>query len=344
MKGPRTRFAPTPSGYLHLGNAWSFVLTWLLARSRGGSIHLRIDDLDAARLRPEYLEDIFESLRWLGLDWDTGPRDTADFLARHSQRLRLDRYREAMGRLSALRGPDGPAVFACACSREQVKRAARVPGLYPGTCRSLGLDPATPGTTLRLHVPEEEEAEALDGVSGRLRLRPGRLVGDFILRQKNGDPAYQLASVVDDEDLGIDLVVRGSDLLPSTAAQLALARRLGAQGFLGAEFVHHGLIVRGEAGEGGKGPEAGKISKSSMGSSSAGATVMEGSSAGPHPDDTALRTLRARLGSPGRIYAFFARTLGQDLPDAARAADLLPGFRPERIPAGPLRWEDFQPG
>ena len=96
VRPPRTRFAPTPSGYLHLGNAWSLALTWLLARSRGGSIHLRIDDLDAARLRPEYLEDIFASLEWLGLDWDGGPRDPADFLARHSQRLRLDRYRAAL--------------------------------------------------------------------------------------------------------------------------------------------------------------------------------------------------------------------------------------------------------
>ena len=95
----RTRIAPTPSGYLHPGNAWSFLLTWLLARRDGGSIHLRIDDMDTARFRPEYIEDIFASLEWLGLDWDTGPRSLTEIQSTHSQHLRLERYRLQSRRL-----------------------------------------------------------------------------------------------------------------------------------------------------------------------------------------------------------------------------------------------------
>jgi len=93
VAGPRTRIAPTPSGFLHAGNAWSFLITWLCARSRGGTVHLRIDDLDVERARPEYLDDIFASLAWLGLDWDGGPRDAAEFHARFSATARIYRYR-----------------------------------------------------------------------------------------------------------------------------------------------------------------------------------------------------------------------------------------------------------
>jgi glutamyl/glutaminyl-tRNA synthetase len=322
VRAPRTRFAPTPSGYLHLGNAWSLALTWLLARSRGGSIHLRIDDLDAARLRGEYLADIFASLEWLGLDWDSGPRDPADFLARHSQRLRLDRYRAALERLLEARAADGrSAVYACACSREQARtagRAAGTGGLYPGTCRGKGLDPHAPGTHLRRRVGPEETVEVRDLAAGTLRLFPGREMGDFVLRQKNGDPAYQLASVVDDEDLGINLVVRGRDLLPSTGAQLILARRLGAAGFPAAEFLHHDLLVSGEGGE--------KLSKSG---------------GGAPPGASILVSLREVPHARERLYGHFGRLLGMD-PVACRGpADLLAGFSPARIPQGPIRWEEF---
>src|SRR5690606_41399145 len=120
-----TRIAPTPSGLLHLGNAWSFTLTWLAARAAGGHVWLRIDDLDAARAQDEYLEDIFASLRWLGLDWDSGPRDVADFKARYSQTLRLDRYRAAVETLKA-----GGHLYACTCTRSQLRGAGPI---YPGT-------------------------------------------------------------------------------------------------------------------------------------------------------------------------------------------------------------------
>lgn len=315
MPGLRTRIAPTPSGYLHVGNAWSFAIAWLLARSRGGSVHLRIDDLDAARLRPEYLEDIFASLRWLGLDWDTGPRDAADFRAHHSQRLRLDRYREALDQI-ARQGE----VFSCDCTREQARRAseaAGTPGLYPGTCRGKGLPSDAPGASLRLRVPVEAACEARDLLAGPRRWQPGRDMGDFVVRQKNGDPAYQLASVIDDEDLGINCVVRGMDLLPSTGAQLFLARQLGAQGFLAADFLHHSLWVA----DG----EAGKLSKSALGSASESFT---------------LRSLRG-TGTSAPLYQAFARQLGIDPEGVTGPRDLLAGFDPARLPTGPLRANNY---
>lgn len=313
-----TRLAPTPSGYLHLGNAWCFTLAWLLARSRGGAVHLRIDDLDAARLRREYLEDIFASLAWLGLDWDSGPRSPEDFLARHSQRLRFDRYREALERLAGLREEGRPLLYACDCSRERIRRDAEAsgrPGLYPGTCRDRGLPLDAPGTALRMRLPEGETVAADDLVAGRLRLEPGRESGDVVLRQRNGDPAYQLASVVDDEDLGIRAVVRGMDLLPSTGIQLALAGRLGAGGFLSAAFLHHGLIVD---------AAGGKLSKSTLSSGEDGAAGVS------------LRAIRRRFAEPREIHRFFATLLGLDAAAVNGPRDLLAGFQPSRIPAGPI--------
>jgi glutamyl-tRNA synthetase len=338
----RTRIAPTPSGYLHAGNAWSFLLTWLSARRQGGSIRLRIDDLDAARMRGEYVEDIFASLEWLGLDWDTGPRTPAEAETIHSQRLRIPRYREALERLAALSaaGPQAPAspmgpgplgaeaasplLYACSCSRGKVKRDALNagrPGLYPGTCRDAGIEwrrnfdarhPSQESYPLRLHVPGSAEA-AITGAAGEaFTLHPGRDIGDFVVWQRNGEPAYQLASLVDDEEFGTDLIVRGKDLLPSSGAQAWMAGLLGFKTFQGARFLHHDLLVD---------ARGGKLSKS------------EGA--------ISLRGLRARLGGPGPLLAFFARKLGIQAASPARAADLLTGFEPARIPEGPLFWADL---
>lgn len=328
--GPRTRLAPTPSGRLHAGNAWSFLITWLCARSRGGSVHLRIDDLDTARLRPEYLDDIFASLEWLGLDWDTGPRDAADFRANHSQALRLGDYRAALERLAASdAGADGPLVYPCGCSREQAKRdsaAAGMPGQYAGTCRNARIpweraafpgEAARPGEGrggdlhLRARVPGDARVafRSADG-SERVAL-PGRGMGDFVVWQKNGLPAYQLASVVDDEKLGIDLVVRGMDLLPSTGAQLWMAEHLGAEEFRNAAFRHHPLFL---------GPDGGKLSKS------AGAE--------------SLQALRAR-GDSVDLIRFFAARLGMDAAEVGHARDLAASFSPASVPRGDIPWADF---
>jgi glutamyl/glutaminyl-tRNA synthetase len=334
---PRTRFAPTPSGYLHLGNALSFVFTWLLARRAGGAIHLRIDDLDAARLRPEYLADVFVSLDWLGLEWDSGPRDAGDFLAHHSQRLRMESYREALGRLATTpRADGGPSVYACVCSRQQVRRDALLagrPGAYAGTCRERELDLATPGAAWRLALDEGAEVVVADLVAGPLRLVPGASTGDPVVRQKTGEPAYHLASVVDDEALGCDLIVRGSDLLDSTAVQLVLARRLGAAGFTGATFVHHGLVVAADAGDPAA-PGSAKLSKSAGEAPAAGGALLPWS----------LRALRDRLGVPGPVFAFAADLLGIDSAGCRQAGDLLAGFDPAAIPTTPITWERFPGG
>jgi glutamyl/glutaminyl-tRNA synthetase len=324
--GPRTRLAPTPSGFLHAGNAWSFLLTWLLARGQGGSIHLRIDDLDTARFREEYIEDLFASLEWLGLDWDTGPRSLADIKSTHSQHLRIQRYRAALLALENRSAGGGPLLYACSCSREKVRRdslAAGRPGIYPGTCRNAGIPmgqsglaadgaPAADAYPLRLRVPDNAQVTLESVASGPLTLFPGRDMGDFVVWQRNGEPAYQLASLVDDEDYGIDLVVRGGDLLPSTGAQAWLAGVLGYPGFRRARFLHHGLMLD---------PEGEKLSKSQGADS--------------------LRALRARLGTPEALLRFFAGRLGIEAASVKKPLDLLEGFDPARIPVEPVTWADF---
>ncbi|MCB0633004.1 MAG: hypothetical protein KDD15_24870 [Lewinella sp.] len=233
----RTRLAPTPSGYLHLGNAISFVATWALARARQGWILLRIDDLDATRRRPEYLEDIFETLEWLGLDYDDGPSGPDDFLQNYSQQLRLPYYQKALEAL--LQTGD---VYGCTCSRKQIQ-AAGTDGHYPGTCRLLARDLHAPKTAWRVSVTGQTEVCFTEWRSGKYCLDPGREMGDFVIRQKNGAPAYQIASLVDDRHWEINFVVRGEDLRASTAAQMYLANRMEFTGFQQATFWHHGLIT-----------------------------------------------------------------------------------------------------
>jgi glutamyl/glutaminyl-tRNA synthetase len=353
--GARTRIAPTPSGFLHAGNAWSFLIAWLWARSRGGSVHLRIDDLDTARMRPEFVEEIFASLSWLGLDWDSGPRDAGEFGARFSQRHRLSEYR---GGLEALRDApmvpgdpvrpgqpvgaasvgDGshegtgrayPRVYPCACSRERARQAslaAGTPGLYAGTCREAGLPwarAAFPGRAarenegtggdlpLRARVPAGFEATLRTAAGPALALRPGRELGDFLVWGKDGLPAYQLASVVDDEALGIDLVARGADLLPSSGAQAWLAESIGARSFRNAAFLHHPLLLS---------AEGGKLSKSA-GSES-------------------LRSWRMR-GGPEPLLKGFAAWMGIDPGPIRSARDLVTDFSPGRIPRADRLWPEF---
>ncbi|MDB5105573.1 MAG: glutamate-tRNA ligase [Fibrobacteres bacterium] len=221
---------------------------------------------------------------------------------------------------------DGPLLYACACSREKVRRdslAAGFPGTYPGTCRHAGLSkaqsglaadgaPAADAYPLRIRVPGSAEVTIDELNRGPLVLEPGRTMGDFVVWQRNGDPAYQLASLVDDEELGIDLVVRGKDLLPSTGAQAWLAGRIGYSGFPGARFIHHELLLD---------PSGGKLSKSQ------GADSLKG--------------IRERLGSPAALLGYFARGLGMETGPVSRPADLLEGFSPQRIPVHPFSWEDF---
>lgn len=227
----RSRIAPTPSGFLHLGNAVNFILSWLLVRRHGGALKLRIDDADCARTLPEYVEDIFVQLEWLGLDWDEGPAGPEDFFRSHSQLLRLERYRQFLKELSQC-----SELFHCGCSRKQI-RAHNPSGLYPGTCRDAQHSKCREHA-IRVHVPPGTTI-----CFGGKMVCLDREFGDFILWRRDDLPSYQLASLADDLDDRINLIVRGGDLLGSTAAQLFLAGRLRASAFSAVEFRHHALLV-----------------------------------------------------------------------------------------------------
>ena len=273
----KTRIAPTPSGYLHLGNVLSFALTAWLARRSGASIFLRIDDLDRERVSGEYVADIFETLDFLGIQWDEGPRNVEEYEQVWSQVHRLGMYREALGRL---RGAG--KVFACDCSRSKILR--RNPsGVYPGTCREKGLALDSVGCSWRVRT------EGMGGTGGH---EAGSGVGDsalpaemtdFVVRKKDGFPAYQLTSVIDDLYFGVDLVVRGEDLRASTAAQQWLAGEMGLDALRAVRFYHHQLLM--DAGEQ-------KLSKS------AGAT--------------SVRYLRRKGAKPAEIYSMILQRLGSD--------------------------------
>lgn len=232
----KTRIAPTPSGYLHAGNGAAFVLAWRLAREAGGQVLLRIDDLDAERVRPEYVEDIFATLRWLGVDWDEGPQNPEELQLRWSQHLRMAEYAAMVRQLRA-----GGHLYACTCSRREV--AARTgTGVYDGHCRERGLPMDLPERAWRLRMPREGQVEWRTWPDGVVRHAPLDLP-DPVVRQRDGRAAYQVASLCDDARFGISLVVRGEDLLPSTAVQQYMAMLLGMQSFRQALFLHHPLVL-----------------------------------------------------------------------------------------------------
>lgn len=229
-----TRYAPTPSGYLHAGNIRNLELTAEVAAGVGADIALRIDDADAARYRRQYVEDIFCVLVERELPWTIGPRDVDDFEAHWSQRGRTEYYRAELARLR-----NSLATYACACSRTiQVGPAT---GGCMGSCRSRGIA-STPGeTALRVVVPVGTMI-AVDDVTVDLAVE----MGDFVVWRRDDLPAYQLVSVVEDRDLGTTHIVRGQDLRDSSAAQIFLAPALGAANVVDATYVHHELITDGD--------------------------------------------------------------------------------------------------
>lgn len=214
------RFAPSPSGRMHLGNAFSALLAWLSVRSRGGRMLLRIEDLDPERCRPAYAEALKADLGWLGLDWDEEqPR----------QSTRTDAYRAQFETLDAL-----GLVYPCYCSRAEL-HAASAPHaadgnvIYAGTCRRLSAAERAAKTRApawRVAVPDET-ISVTDGLQGLYTENLARDCGDFIVRRSDGVYAYQLAVVTDDAAGGVTEVVRGRDLLSSAPRQLWLQRTLG---------------------------------------------------------------------------------------------------------------------
>ncbi|WP_242395410.1 tRNA glutamyl-Q(34) synthetase GluQRS [Anaeromyxobacter oryzisoli] len=228
----RGRFAPSPTGPLHLGNARTALLSWLAARAAGGAYVMRVEDLDGPRVRPGLEARILEELRWLGLDWDEGP-DVGGPAGPYRQSERRPRHAAA---LEALRAAG--LAYPCFCSRAEVAAASQAPHgpsdegpRYPGTCRDLSAAEvarraATRRPAWRFRVPPGPVVFE-DAVHGRCVHDVLAETGDFVVTRADGIPAYQLAVVVDDAAMGITEVVRGDDLLPSTARQLLLYRALG---------------------------------------------------------------------------------------------------------------------
>lgn len=243
----KTRIAPTPSGYLHIGNAYSFALTAALARKTGASILLRIDDLDQDRANSEYIQDIFDTLNFLDIPWDEGPGNAEEFKKTYSQLHRLKHYESALQRLASQ-----DKVFACNCSRQQIIRA-NASGNYPDTCTHKKIPLDEKNVCWRLKTDENIDLilKDLNGAAKKYHLP--ETMRSFIVRRKDGLPAYQLTSVIDDLHFGVDLIVRGMDLYDSTLAQLYLAAQLKENTFLNTTFYHHNLFL---------GKDKRKISKS----------------------------------------------------------------------------------
>lgn len=292
-RGFTTRFAPAPTGHLHLGHLVNAVWVWGLARAFDGRVILRLEDHDRGRCRPEYEQGILEDLEWLGLQ----PSDAS---LRFRQSDNQARYAERLAELEA-RG----LAYACRCSRADIERANAASGFaqqerstpdgveprYPGSCRGAQVDSAS--TTARRIVMDGEEPIAFDDLRhGEQRQSPTQQCGDLLARDRNGNYTYQFCVSVDDFDQGVGLVIRGDDLLESTGRQIRL------HGLLGnahpPRFLHHPLVRH---------PDGSKLSKSA--------------------GDTGIRELRAAGATAAELLGRAARLGGLPHDGSPIAADRL---------------------
>jgi glutamyl-tRNA synthetase len=293
------RLAPSPTGRLHVGHARTFLLAFWRARSKGGRIVMRLEDLDGPRVRPGMSDTILSDLEWLGIDWDGPP---------FVQSRGIDAIREAARELVA----KGVA-YACVCTRADLRSAQSAPQAgdveprYPGTCRdrfaSLAAARAEREAGLRFRVPDGE-VEIADGVAGPRRFDVQAQIGDFLIARRDGAPAYQLAVVVDDARQGVTEIVRGDDLLPSAARQWHLQRALG----LAHPAWFHVPLVADEQGR--------RLAK--------------------RADDVSLAELRERGVDPRAIVGWAARSAGQDVPARVTAAEVTSVFDLARLPRTPV--------
>lgn len=231
------RIAPTPSGFIHSGNAFNFRLTAQRCAHAGGTLRLRIDDLDRQRTRPEYLQNIFDTLRQLEISWPLGPQTAAEQEALFSQTLRLPRYHALLQQLASQN-----LVFACRCSRAQIAAESKK-GPYSGTCMHRNIPLDAPEVSWRVRMPENAESWFYDETGKRVSTNLFALNPYFVVRRRDGLPAYHIASLADDVDYGITDIVRGEDLRESTFSQIWLAALLGLEDFRNIRFEHHPLLL-----------------------------------------------------------------------------------------------------
>jgi glutamyl-tRNA synthetase len=293
----RGRLAPSPTGAQHVGNARTYLIAWLSARSRGGTVALRIEDIDSPRIKPGAAEQALDDLRWLGLDWDGEPV---------VQTTRLPLYEAAIERLKAQE-----LVYPCTCTRSDIASAASAPHAehegptYPGTCaHRTAADAAglvAQGTPFAWRFRVTDSPAFVDRFRGEVRIDLHAAGGDFVVWKSAGTPAYQLAVVVDDAEMGVTEVIRGDDLIPSTPRQLLLYRALG---HAPPQFAHVPLVV---------GADGRRLAK--------------------RHGDTRLGTLRESGVRPESLVGLLAWSCGwQPTPDPVPPRDLIPRFRLEAIP------------
>ena len=247
LQAYRGRIAPSPTGLLHLGHARTFWIAARRATENRGALVLRNEDLDPQRCKPEFVWAMIEDLRWLGISWDEGPDCGGEF-GPYSQSERREFYLAAWRRLR-----DIGAIYPCTCSRKDVALAASAPNdlddepVYPGKCRSRSDAPQfsdPKGVNWRFRVPDDEQVHFTDLHFGSQSAVAGQDFGDFIVWRRDDVPAYHLAVVVDDAAMQVTEVVRGADLLKSTARQILLYRALGLE----LPAYYHCDLVRDEAG------------------------------------------------------------------------------------------------
>jgi len=310
----RGRLAPSPTGRMHLGNAWAFLLAWLAARSARGSVVLRLEDIDPERSRPEFAEGLLRDLRWLGLDWDEGP-DAPGPCGPYEQSARLATYTEALESLAR-----AGHVYPCFCTRKELRSLASAPHaplvddgspVYPGTCREL--DPAQREAFLRqgrrpaLRLRCENLAVSFsDLVAGPQSMTLADCGGDFALRRSDGVFAYQLAVVLDDMAMGVTQVVRGEDILTSTLRQLYLYQLLEAPA---PQYAHLPLVLD-----------------------------HEGERLAKRHGSLSLAALRESGASPRAVTGYLAWRAGLlDTPRPAMPQDLVAAFDFAHLPREPVR-------
>jgi glutamyl-tRNA synthetase len=297
VAGVKGRYAPSPTGALHLGNLRTALLAWLFARSAGSPFLVRVEDLDAGRVREGYAEQQLSDLRAIGLDWDPP-------VVKQSQRL--ERYADAIARLDA----DG-RVYPCYCTRAEIREAASAPhgplpeGAYPGTCRELSVAArAERETSGRPPALRLRSGDARVAFHDRLAGDGEGLVDDLVIRRNDGAPAYNLAVVVDDAAQDVEEVVRGADLLEGTPRQIFLAQALGLPV---PAYAHVPLVL---------GPDGSRLAKRH------GAVT--------------LADRAARGESPGRVRGELMATVGLAEPGEEPSMDeLLARFDPTHLPRAP---------